>query len=167
MRACGWWWPKRGAVILTERPTAIHLDGEGRLHSAAGLALEYADGWGVAAYRGTRIPPGWVQGSPPGPAEALRWKNVEQRRAACELLGWSEILAELNATEVDADPDASIGTLLRADLPDSPGEQFLRVRCGTGRDFVLPVPPGCKTALEANAWTYGLGAAEYRPEVRT
>ena len=31
-----------------------------------------------------------------------------------------------------------------------------RVRCGTGRDFCLPVPPECATALAANAWLYGV-----------
>jgi len=41
------------------------------------------------------------------------------------------------------------------------------VTCGTGRTFALPVPPEMTTALAANAWTYGLEAKDYMPEVRT
>lgn len=88
-------------------------------------------------------------------------------RAAIELLGWSQVLEELKPVVVNKNRNPEIGTLLRADLPDAPGSQFLRVRCGTGREFVLPVPPNMKTAREANAWTYGMSSREYRPQVRT
>ena len=164
---CGWCWCYDGTVILTERPVSLWLDAQGGLHNENGLAIEYGDGWGVAAWHGTRIPREWVEGALPSAQDALRWSNIEQRRAACELIGWQAILREVNATSVDKDADLEIGELLRADLPDSPGEQFLRVRCGTGREFVLPVPPNMRTAREANAWTYGLDADELAPEVRT
>ena len=49
-----------------------------------------------------------------------------------------------------------IGTLLEVDIPDIGREKFLRVLCGTGREFALPVPPDMKTALQANAWTFGM-----------
>lgn len=90
-----------------------------------------------------------------------------QRRAAAEILGWARILEELQPTVIDRNADPEIGTLLRCDLPDSPGEQFLRVKCGTQREFVLPVPPDVRTAQEANAWTYGLKGDEYKLEART
>jgi hypothetical protein len=51
-------------------------------------------------------------------------------------------------------------------LPPSPA-RFLRVRCATGRDFVLSVPLQMRTALEANAWTYGMNPEDYQLEVRT
>jgi len=61
-----------------------------------------------------------------------------------------------------------IGTLLEVDIPDIGNEKFLRVLCGTGREFAIPVPPNMKTALEANAWTYGLEGNLLRDlEVRT
>ncbi len=53
------------------------------------------------------------------------------------------------------------------EAPDIGKEKFLRVRCGTSRTFALPVPPEMKTALEANAWTWGLTPEEYKPEIRT
>ena len=65
--------------------------------------------------------------------------NVEQRRAACELVGWVNILSQLNAKTIDIDDD-DIGTLLEVEIPDSGKEKFLQVKCGTGREFALPVP---------------------------
>ena len=34
-KASGWWWPMRGAVILTERPRLLERDDDGRLHGSA------------------------------------------------------------------------------------------------------------------------------------
>jgi hypothetical protein len=98
---------------------------------------------------------------------ALTWENIEQRRCACEILTWKVVLQELNATVIDQDGDEEIGTLLEADIPDSGKERFLRVMCGTKREFVIPVPREMQTAVEANSWTWGLSSHEYKPEVRT
>ena len=77
------------------------------------------------------------------------------------------MIEQLKPTVIDADKNPLIGTLLRVDLPDSPGEQFLKVRCATGREFVLCVHPGMRTAREANAWTYGISPTKYNLEART
>jgi hypothetical protein len=83
-------------------------------------------------------------------------------------VGWDKILRELKARVIDRDPNPQIGTLLEVVIPGvSWMERFLQVQCGTGRTFALPVPPNVQTAREANAWTYGLAANEYNPEVRT
>ena len=58
-RSCGWWWPLRGAVVITDRPAEIHRDSAGRLHRTDGAALLYRDGWGVYAWHGIRVP-AWV-----------------------------------------------------------------------------------------------------------
>jgi hypothetical protein len=108
-----------------------------------------------------------VEGKKPTPQAALQWPNVEQRRAACEILGWAQILSELDAKVINKDDDEHIGALLEVNLPDSGPERFLSVRCGTGRQFALPVPREIDTALAANAWTYGLDRLSFKPEVRT
>ena len=46
-------------------------------------------------------------------------------------------------------------------------QNFLIVRCATERTFALEVPNNMKTALEANAWTWGLEANVYKPEIQT
>jgi hypothetical protein len=78
-------------------------------------------------------------------------------------------LNELQAKVIDRDADPEIGELLEVEIPEIGTERFLKVLCGTGREFALPVPPDMKTALQANAWTFGVEDVRdfLKPEVRT
>ena len=156
-RQCEWWWPFDNIVIASQRPTTCRFDGEGRLHREDGPAVEYADGYAMYAWRGLRIPGEWIADGPPEPIAALNLKNVELRRIACEMRGWHNILPALpNAKLIDRHPNPQIGELWQGDLPDHGAERFLKVQCGTGRTFAMPVGPTFQTALEANAATYGV-----------
>jgi len=167
VQSCGnvWWHEK--VLAISDRPKEIHKDAEGRLHNEKGPSISWCDGWGLYHWHGVAVPKDWVMGKPPLAKDALVWPNMEQRRAACEIVGWKTILKDLDAEVIDEDGDPEIGILFEAYIPDSGEERFLQVRCGTGREFVLPVPPHVKTALEANAWTWNLESYQYRPEVRT
>jgi hypothetical protein len=153
----GWWWPHRDFCIVAPRHETIYRDADGRLHSATGPALSYPDGWAIYSWHGTTVPREWIEHPELlTAATALNHHNVEQRRAAAEIVGWDRVLAALPHRVVDEDRDPLVGTLLSVDLPDAPGSQFLRVRCGTGRDFVLPcVNNEFRTALAANAASWG------------
>jgi hypothetical protein len=166
-KSCGWVWWHQNVLAISDRPSEIHRDNENRLHNERGASIAYRDGWSLYHWHGVSIPGEWVTGKPPTAKEALTWTNVEQRRAACEIVGWAKILDELHARVIDEDGDEEIGTLLEVDLPESGKERFLKVRCGTGRSFALPVPRDMKTAIQANAWTYGLNPKDFSPEVRT
>ena len=84
------------------------------------------------------------------------------------MVGWDNILEQLDAKIIDEDDDPMIGTLVEVHLPDMDPERFLRVKCGTGRRFALPVPPDMETALQANAWGYDVDTDILRAlEVRT
>ena len=157
-------------LFRSDRPRVVRFDNEKRLHREDGLAIEYSDGWGVAAWHGTRVPREWILNKKSLTAKtALTWQNVEQRRAACEILGWVNVLKELNAKTIDKDEDPEIGELVEVEIPEIGREKFLRVLCGTGREFALPVPPDMKTALQANSWTFGFDDVRQflKPEVRT
>jgi hypothetical protein len=167
VKSCGWTWWHQNVLAISDHPSKISRDVNGRLHCENGPSIEYRDGWALYHWHGTSIPKEWVTGHKPSAKEALTWGNIEQRRAACEIVGWSSIMQELDAKTIDVDGDPEIGTLLEANIPDSGKERFLQVRCGTGRDFVLPVPRDMQTAIQANAWTWGLDAEQYKPEVRT
>lgn len=155
--------------IVSDFPEVFKMDEENRSHNQTGPSHRWADGWELYHWHGVRIPNEWIK--TPGALTAkvaITWKNIEQRRAACELLGWAKILEELNAKVIDTDADPEIGELLEVDIPDIGKEKFLRALCGTGRTFAIPVPPNMKTAMEANAWTYGLNLDDFKvPEVRT
>lgn len=165
----GWLNMYEDLVVFQHRPTQILMDDQERLHCDHGPAILYRDGFAVYAWHGVRIPAEWIEDkSSITPHMALTWENIEQRRAACEILGWNNILNVLDAKVIDADEDPMIGTLVEVDIPEIGREKFLRVMCGTGREFALPVPPEMKTALESNAWTFGMDTNEFViPEVRT
>lgn len=165
--SCGWWWPHKEFCIVSDRPAAIRRDERGRLHSANGPAIEWRDGWSLSFWHGVNVPHEWItRPETIDPALALNHENAEKRRCLAEILGWGRILNLLEPKVIDADPDPEVGQLLEVVLDGTP-ERFLKVRCGTGREFVLPVPPEMTRALEANAWTYGLDSRDFLLEART
>lgn len=154
---CGWVSFYDDCVVFQDRPVSVKFDEQRRTHSETGPAILYGDGFGVYIWHGVRIPAEWIEKKSELTAKtALTWPNIEQRRCACEILGWSKILDELEGKVIDEDGDPEIGTLLEVSIPEIGREKFLKVKCGTGRIFALPVPPNMKTALEANAWTYNI-----------
>jgi len=167
---CGWLYCFDGMAFVSQRPSVVKLDDNARLHCETGTAIKYADGYGFCAWHGTRIPDGWVDGKKSLDVKtAITWANIEQRRAAIEILGWAKILKELDAKVIDADSDPLIGTLVEVKLPNlrNPA-RFLRVKCGTGREFAIGVPREIKTAIQGQAWMNGLSLSEFTcPEVRT
>jgi hypothetical protein len=177
-------------IEFVKDPVVEILDPQGRIHCPFGPAVVYGDGTPEFYWRGTRVPSTFIPITdqwrekyphveliplvraykPLTAMEALSIENIETRRAACEIVGWHNILEDLNAAVVNRDKDPTVGELLRVFIPangDMIAQQFLRVRCGTGRIFALMVPNECRTALEANAWTYDLRPEDYRPEIRT
>ena len=164
----GWWEPFAGVVFACERPSRQSVDEQGRLHHPTGGALICRDGWTVHAWHGTRVPGEWIEHPDRvAPALALTHPNIEERRALAEILGWERVLEQLQPKTINVDADPQVGSLLEVQLPDAGPSRFLRVHCATGRWFTLPVPREMETALQANAWTWGLEAKDYHPEVRT
>ena len=165
----GWVSFYEDTVVFQHRPEVIKFDDQNRLHCEDGPAIRYRDGYSVYSWHGTRIPAEWIEKKSELTAKiALTWENIEQRRCACEIIGWAKILRELDSKVIDSDEDPMIGNLLEANIPGIGREKFLQVLCGTGRTFAIPVPPECKTALEGNAWTFGVEPEMLRDlEVRT
>jgi len=155
--------------IVSDFPEVLLKDEQNRPHCETGPSCRWRDGWELFHWHGVRVPGEWIKDRKSLTAKiALTQENVELRRAACEILGWDKILRELKAKTIDADDDPEIGSLVEVSLPDAGKERFLRVRCGTGREFALPVPRNMKTALEAQAWTWGLDKKTFiKPEIRT
>jgi hypothetical protein len=168
-KSCGWVYCAADTAIVMDRPVHVKMDEQNRLHCENGPAILYPDGFTVYSWHGVRIPGEWIENKASLTAAiALKVENIEQRRAACEILGWVNILDALDSTVIDEDEDPMIGTLLEVDIPEIGREKFLRVVCGTGRTFCLCVPPDMTTALAANAWTYNLSPSDLRDlEIRT
>lgn len=148
----------------------VHRDEQRRLHCETGPAI-VSDAEDLYFWEGTLVPGEWITDRASVSAKAaLTWPNLEQRRIACShIVGWSRILRELDARTIDIDSDPLIGSLVEVQLPDlnSP-TRFCLVKCGTGRDFAICVPPDVDTALAAQAWMQGVPLRQFKkPEVRT
>ena len=182
-KACGWVWPFAGCAIITDRPAIISMDDQNRLHRADGPAIEYRDGFAVHAWHGVRIPSEWIDTPEALDAKsAVTWPNVEQRRAAIEILGWNRVLDALEAKSLGGNPDPKIGELIEVHLPfededgnDTTRALFLKAQCGTGRTIFEAVDPDeidldhrFDPAWCAQAWRDGYSPADWLPpEIRT
>jgi hypothetical protein len=167
-RSAGWVLPHRNICWVSERHSALRRDERGLLHCLNGPAISYPDGWQLYYWHGRAVPREWIeQRDRLDPSSAFRVENLEHRRVLVEIIGWARILEHVPTRVIDRDRDPMIGTLLECDVPGLERSRFLKVRCGTGRIFVLCVPRDMRTALQANAWTYGCDATDYRLEART
>lgn len=154
--------------MVSDFPEILRVDDQNRPHCENGPSHRWRDGWSLYYWHGVRVPAEWIEDKASlTPAIALKEKNAEKRRAACEIIGWNRILSEMKAKIIDKDDDPEIGELVEVRLEGN-HERFLRVQCGTKREFALPVPPTMKTALEANAWTFDIDPDVLKQlEVRT
>jgi hypothetical protein len=164
----GWWWPLDNAVIFTERPIFLTRDDNFRLHHESRRALEYADGFGIWAWHGVRVPQ-WVIESPEKitPQKVLTENNQEIRRVMLERYGWDRLLIDLQATTEQTD---RYGTLVSTDRlgeyldGEDPIAKFVFVSDpSTNRRYALRVPPECTTAHQAVAWTGWQEEKDYEP----
>lgn len=168
-----WWWAYRNFAVLVERPTAICLDQQNRLHCEDGPAVAYPDGWGVYAWHGTRVPAALINGEWTTD-DILRESNAEVRRCAIEKIGWPEFVKQAKLKKVgrsQQDPGNPGFMLTLYDVPEQIFETAIRVllctngtieRDGTRRKFGLTVPATVQTPIEAAAWGYNLTADEYK-----
>lgn len=169
----GYFWVFDEVCVATEKHTAIHRDALHRLHNPTGPALSWADGSALYSLSGVTVPAEWVTAkSSVNPKLALTWTNVEQRRVLREHLGWSAVLAAVPTKVIQSDSDPEIGTLLECDLgredDDGRPARFLRMQCGTGREFVERVGPTWgDTALAVQERRWGVSSGQYAPEERT
>jgi hypothetical protein len=167
-----WWWAFKGFAVLSERPTAIVRDPQGRLHNPSGAAVAFRDGSAVHAWHGTRVPAdlietGWDT------QRILKEPNAEIRRCAIERMGWPAFITDARLKQVGAtvdDPGNPGQTLALYDVPERIYDAPIRVlicinatveRDGTRHTFGLTVPEHIATPLAAAAWTFDIPESEY------
>lgn len=152
--------------ILCHRPTKLCVNAAHNLHCTDGPAVQFPDGFAEYYYDGVEYPGEWAAPGYLTAEIALGQENIEQRRVACELLGWEAVLTNLGAISLEK---TEKGELLAVDHAVLGGKaRFVRVvdPCG-GRVFALGVNLKCKTVDEAIASTFGKTPAQYSPEVET
>jgi hypothetical protein len=109
------YWLGKTVALLVRKPIVLARDAAGRLHSATGPAVRYADGWGFWARHGVHVP-AWVAERP---AEELTRDdffavaNSEARRVIQERMG-ERFLWEVGARFVEG---GARGVLYEGVLP--------------------------------------------------
>jgi hypothetical protein len=167
---CEWWWPYENIVVASQKPVAVRWDDQRRLHAEDRAAVEYADGYGLYAWHGTRLPEQWVlQRETINPTEILKEPNVETRAAGAACIGWPRMLSALDYRVIDSDPDPSHGELIELKLDGLPRPgRFLKAECPRNGIIVEGVPFEINTVIAAQAWRVGLEPSEFSyPEIRT
>ncbi|MGN6199993.1 MAG: DUF6745 domain-containing protein [Humibacter sp.] len=170
-----WWWCFKGFAVLSERPTVISRDMQGRLHNSRGPAVQWPDGWGFHVWHGTRVPE-WVITNPT-PDRIFAEKNTEIRRSAIEAFGWDQFIHASGMRLVSGpvpDPGNAPHDLSLYDLPenlrdlyDEPARVLLCTngspeRTGEHHRFGLIVPAHHTDPVVAAADLYGWPVDDYR-----
>lgn len=170
----GRWWPMVGVSVISDRPTLISRDAQGRLHSEDGPSLEYSDGYAVWSWHGTLVPKGIITGEMPID-EVMQLRNAEQRRCGIERYGWDRLADRMTLVSSAPDPGNPPYTIDLYDIPREFGRLYdsddpVRImlvtngsveRDGTRRRFGLPVPGHHSDPIEAAAELYGWPRAAY------
>ncbi|HEX2316930.1 MAG TPA: hypothetical protein VHJ17_24500 [Thermomonospora sp.] len=176
-RSCGWWSPSDDTCVVSERPVAVHTEptpggvhGQRRLHREDGMAVRYADGWGLYVLHGTVVPV-WVV-TEPTPERITAERNIEIRRAAIERIGWDAYITQagLDLVAVAPDPGNPGCDLHLYDLPEEARGPRARIllavngsveRDGHRRRYGLTVPADLDDPVAAAGWSYGLSGDLY------
>lgn len=154
----GWFWAfDDGFAVATRPPVAVRRDASGRLHSETGPAIEYADGSGVYAIEGHRVPERAIlRPSELTVADVRSASNAEKRRILRERMGEERFRKELVAKVVDIDTIPVLATdpdgpsMTRALVEDATGARTLVGSDGsTDRVYYMRVPRWCSNCAEA------------------
>lgn len=175
--SCGYVWWHENILAISDRPTVINRDGEGRLHCENGPSIAYRDGWALHHWHGVSVPADWIEKRANlDPNDVIKVENVEQRAAGAEIVGWPKMLSVLKAKVINDSGSPDIGQLIELKLPGlrTPG-RFLKAVCPRNGIIVEGVPRvsdidglPIDTALAAQAWRIGDPQSEYRhPSRRT
>lgn len=154
----------RGIVTLSQPPTEVNRDANGRFHAEIGPAVRYSDGARLWAWHGVQVPKRLIQ----FPEKLDIWeirqeRNAEVRRVMMERYGLDRFLKDTQSTLMNK---GKLGKLYRVEYDDRTWAQFVVVtnstpeKDGSFKEYVLQVRPNEFRADDAVAWTFGFRDAK-------
>ncbi len=160
--SAGWAIVFPDVAFMVDRPSALHLDDQGRLHCEDGPAIAYRDGWGLFRWHGFTVPEFVITNPERITLEIIDGEgNAETKRIMIERFGIGRYLHESGATLVDFDQVEVIrgsGKFMpRALLRDKHGNQYLEGTDGsTDRSYFMSVDPEVRSCRAAHESISGL-----------
>jgi hypothetical protein len=147
--------------MISDFPTHLQVDEQSRPHCETGPFSAWADGSGLYALHGVRVP-AWSVETPKDeiePKDVLALENTEQRAAIMRHVGLHRFLGALGAEQIDQDGDYRLYYLNVGSRKIGP---YLFMRCpSTSREFLEGVgdadkyddiDPTIKTCADALKW---------------
>ena len=146
--AC-YWWPNEHFIMVCDRPTAIHLDDNNRLHNESGKAIEWIDGWGLYSLEGVTLTEAQAVGEVT--VDMIKSEtNAEIRRLLAQRYGMDRYLRDTGAKEIHRDQN-------RVLVQDMDKRRWMVCTDGsTGRVYQIRVPESAQTCREAHEAISGL-----------
>jgi len=141
--SCGWVWWHENVLAISDRPSIVNRDEQGRLHCETGPAIAYRDGWAIHAVHGVVVPADIIEDpASVTPSRIESESNAEIRRVMIERYGASRYLLDSGAKVIHRD---AVGILYRKELADDEPIVMVRVLNST------PEPDGVMSRDEAIA----------------
>jgi len=168
---CGWWWPFKNLVIVTENPIFISLK-NGVLHNDNEMAIKYSDGFGVYALNGIRMPAHYVitPSIELSVIDIMKESNVDIRRELLRKVGLTRFIKETNAKILDTltiqlnHKSSCVYQLLDVNLGNNINARVLKMdNPSIDAVHVEGVEDNCETIKEALAWRNGF--EKYEPPI--
>lgn len=163
--------------IAADRPQATARDAAGRRHQLDRPAVVWRDGAGLGFVHGIHVDMS-VFRRRPALSDVLATRNAELRRVLIQLYergdpGAFIRDADADVIALDYDRHGNQRLLLRFPLPGD--EPYVAVQVinstpepdGSHKRYILRVPPTITSCRAAVAWTFGLAADDYDPDVET
>jgi|SRR5271166_2673814 len=153
-KACHFWFPYKHVLIISDRPSVLHVDDRGRAHNPKGAAIEYRDGWKIYAWKDILIPRDIVE-KPESitVSQILNEGNAEIRRAMVDIFGLDRFVVESKSKSLDTQGEYE---LLEVPYLNNVSMIALKMRCPTtAAVYVHSVHPECTNVEQALAWKRG------------
>ena len=95
--------PTIKVCVVCEKPIALSVDSNYRLHAEGKPAVQFADSFSIYAYHGVILPESYGNLHPHQWQSqwVLKEQNAEIRRALIQGIGYDRIIQELEVTELD------------------------------------------------------------------
>ena len=156
--SCGWIWWHENICAISDRPSELHRDWQGRLHNESGPSIAYRDGWKLYHWHGVSVPLQVIEFPETITAKQIQdEKNAEVQRIMIERVGAGKYLRESGAKLIDMDSLTLEGSAPRALMEDKTGNRWLTGTDGsTARVYTMAVPREAQTCAEAHRMISGL-----------
>lgn len=163
--------------IVSDFPAKICKDDQHRPHCDDGPSHLWRDGWALWFIHGVRVNKQIVEAPATLTVRQIEQEtNQEIRRIMIERFGQERFIKESGAAIIHQDRDPQNGDLRRLYRKEVNGDEPIVMVAvknstpepdGSIKDYFIRVPPDMETTQQALAWTFGMKASEYIPQVQT